>query len=223
MATTVADAKKEAEFLYKNVLKGKKFELPIYIDVEDKCQLSLSKTLLTNIVKTWCEYLEGKKYFVGIYAGKYQLRNNMYDDQLKQYTHWVPMWGKACTYEDKAVLGMWQFGGETNLLRSNKIAGVVCDQNYMYVDFPAIIKKAGLNGYEKPTSTEVPKVTFKVGDKVKLSENATYHNGTKIPAWVKKMKLYVRSGDLGNGNYNVSILKIGAITGRVNKKYLKKI
>ena len=42
---------------------------------------------------------------------------------------------------------MWQFGGETNLIRSNRIAGYVCDQDYAYVDFPTIIKNANLNGF----------------------------------------------------------------------------
>lgn len=149
MAQTVAEAKKEAEFLYNNVLKGKQFEYPIYIDIEDKTQLALSKDLLTNIAITWCEYLEAKGYFVGIYSGKYIFRDNMHDDKLKGYTHWLAMWSTACTYEDKTVLGMWQFGGDTNKLRSNKIAGVVCDQNYAYADFPSVIKAKGLNGYPK--------------------------------------------------------------------------
>ena len=154
MAKTVADAKKEAEFLYNNVLKGKKFEYPIYIDIEDKVQLALSKTLLTDIAVAWCEYLSKKGYFVGIYAGKYTFSGNLDDSRLKAYTHWVPMWGKTCTYEDKSVLGMWQFGGETNVIRKNTIAGVVCDQNYAYVDFPAVIRAKGLNGYTSVPQTQ---------------------------------------------------------------------
>ena len=35
---------------------------------------------------------------------------------------------------------MWQYGGETNLLRSNRVAGVVCDQNYAYKDYPEITR-----------------------------------------------------------------------------------
>lgn len=154
MATTVAQAEKEAEYLYNNVLKGKQFEYPIYIDVEDKVQLALPKSQLTNIVKKWCEYLESKGYFVGIYAGKYTFSNNLDDNQLKKYTHWVPMWGKSCSYEDKSVLGMWQFGGETNVIRKNTVAGVVCDQNYAYTDFPALIKAKGLNGYKSISNVQ---------------------------------------------------------------------
>lgn len=51
---------------------------------------------------------------------------------------------------------IWQFGGETNLIRSNKINGQSCDQDYCYVDFPAKIKAAGLNGYAKGSSTPAP-------------------------------------------------------------------
>lgn len=156
MARSVAEAQQEAEFLYTYVLKGKKFEYPIYIDIEDKTQLALSREALTDIAVAWCEYLEAKKYFVGIYAGKYTFRDQMNDARLKGYSHWVPIWGKECTYEDKSVLGMWQFGGETNVLRSNRVAGVVCDQNFAYVDFPAAIKAGGLNGYTK--AAEKPKL-----------------------------------------------------------------
>lgn len=157
MAKTVDAVKKEAAFLYNSVLKGKKFEYPIYIDIEDKVQLALSKSLLTDIAAAWCEYLESKGYFVGIYAGKYTFRDNLDDSKLKKYTHWIPMWGTECTYEDKSVLGMWQFGGDVNKLRKNTVAGVVCDQNYAYVDFPAVIKANGLNGYTNtaPTQTTV--------------------------------------------------------------------
>ena len=188
MATTVEQAKAEAEFLYTNVLKGKQFELPIYIDVEDKVQLALSKQALTEIVKAWCGYLEPKGFWVGIYAGKYTFRDQLEDSQLKRYAHWLAMWAKECTYEDKSVLGMWQFGGETNPINSiqkkepiydsrdsqtiigyrtvtvpKPIAGQTVDQNYMYVDYPSKIKAAGLNGFGKPTASTKPKyVTYTV-------------------------------------------------------------
>ena len=48
---------------------------------------------------------------------------------------------------------MWQFGGSTNLIRSNKIAGYVVDQDYAYKDYPSIVKKKGLNGFKKTRYT----------------------------------------------------------------------
>ena len=228
MATTVAAAKAEAQFLYDNVLKGKQFEFPIYIDIEDKVQLALSRQLLTDIAIAWGDFLEKKGYFVGIYAGKYTFRDQMDDSRLKRFSHWVPQWAEKCTYEDTSVLGMWQFGGETNKLRPNTIAGVVCDQNYAFVDFEGIIKANKLNGFgntapaPKPAPAPAPaQATFKVGDKVQLKSNATYYNGATIPAWVKKSTLYVRSAEFPGGFYNISTVKTGDITGRVHKTYLE--
>lgn len=230
MARTVAEALAEAKFLYDNVLRGRQFEFPIYLDIEDSTQLSLSRDLLTDIAIAWGDWLEKKGYFVGIYAGKYTFRDHMDDARLKRFSHWIPQWAEECTYEDKSVLGMWQFGGETNKLRSNVVAGVVCDQNYAYVDFEGIIKAYKLNGYgntpaaEKPATKPVssPQRVYKRGEVIKLRSDAVYYDGKPIPKWVFNCKLYIRSDEMAGGNYNVSTLKVGAITGRVNKKYFTK-
>lgn len=71
-----------------------------------------------------------------------------------KYALWVAQWNTELTYTGNC--GMWQFGGETNFIRSNKIAGVVCDQNFMLVDYPVLIKDAGKNGYDSNTSNTRP-------------------------------------------------------------------
>lgn len=158
MAKTVAEAKIEANFLLNSVLKGKQFEYPIYMDVEDKTQRVLGKKLLTDIVIAFCETLENAGYYVGIYSTANFLKSYMEEERLNPYDKWIAQWSKKCTY--KKNYGMWQFGGETNLLRSNKIAGVTCDQDYSYKDYPAIMKDLGLNGYGKtPTPVQTPAPT----------------------------------------------------------------
>lgn len=147
MAKNVAEAKAEAQSLIENVLKGKRFEYPIYMDVEDKTQRDLGKTLLTDIVVAFCETLESAGYYVGIYSSKAFFSSYMDEKRLERFDKWIAQWGKECTYSGE--FGLWQFGGETNDLRSNKVAGVVCDQDYAYKDYPKIIKDAGLNGYAK--------------------------------------------------------------------------
>ena len=148
MAKNVAEAKAEADFLIKNVLKGKRFAYPIYMDVEDKTQRALGKTLLTDIVVAFCETLEKAGYYVGIYSSTSFFKSYLDESRLAPYDKWVAQWSKKCTYSGD--FGLWQFGGEANLLRSNKVAGVVCDQDYAYRDYPQIMKETGLNGYGKP-------------------------------------------------------------------------
>lgn len=145
MATTVEGAVAEAKFLENNILKSKKFELPIYLDIEDNIHKNLTKNQVSNIAKAWLDYLEGKRYFVGIYSSKSFLETYLNEDIKTDYSIWVAQWAAECTYE--GAYGIWQFGGETNLIRTNKVAGVVCDQDYMIVDYPTIIIEKEMNGY----------------------------------------------------------------------------
>lgn len=161
-ALSVEEAIKEAEYFYTNCLKGKQFELPIYIDIEDKSQLFLGKDKLTEITLAWLKNIEARGYWVGIYSSESYFSTYLHDERLQPYAHWVAQWSKFCTYKgNPGVLGMWQYGGETNLIRSNKVAGVTCDQNIMLIDYPTEIKKAGLNGFgktiTKKSNTEIAK------------------------------------------------------------------
>lgn len=150
MAKTVEGARKEASLML-SILDGKRLEYPIYLDVEDDTQKKLGKDKLTDIIQTYCDTLEKAGYYVGIYSTFYFLRDYTHIDKLDKYDKWIAQWATKCT--SKKDFGMWQFGGETNKLRTNKVAGVTCDQDYAYKDYPAIIKNAGLNGYKKTQNT----------------------------------------------------------------------
>ena len=158
MAQTVQDAKNEAELML-SILKGKQFEYPIYLDVEDKTQAKLGKSALTSIIKTYCDTLEKAGYYVGIYSTSIYLNSYTNIAELRKYDKWIAQWytHRSFTIDH----GMWQFGGEMNYLRSNKVAGVVCDQDYAYKDYPSIMRKSGLNGFKKADNTNTPPVQEK--------------------------------------------------------------
>lgn len=164
-ALSKAQAVQEANYFHEQCLKGRQFDLPVYMDVENKAMLALGKRALTDIVKAFVDTLTAKGWLVGAYSSKTMFANYMYDDELTAYPHWIAQWWTSCTYPGE--YGMWQFGGETNQIRSNKVAGVVCDQDYMLVDYPAMIKSRGLNGYKK---AEVSK-TATIKDLVALAES----------------------------------------------------
>lgn len=146
---------------------------------------------------------------------------------------------------------MWQFGGSTNLLRSNLIAGVVCDQNYMYVDFPEIIKKGGYNGFGSNASPEIQKksndeiadevIAGKWGngaDRFNKLTNAGY-DYTEVQALVEQKLKYgsLKAGDkvtlkkdtvfyvreIKGGKVIISTQKTGSTTVEVDAEHLIKI
>lgn len=140
-----------------NLVRGKQFEYPIYIDVEDPHhQVKASKQAITDAIKGFCETMEKAGYYVGFYCNVDWYNNHMYKDQLTQYDRWIASWSKS---KPSIANRMWQFGGETNYICSNKIDGIpdnVTDCNYCYYDYPSIMKNVGLNGFTKPV-VEKPK------------------------------------------------------------------
>ena len=150
-AESVAEAKKEvAKFL--SVIKGKTFEYPIYLDIEDRSIRKLSRSTLNEIVKVYGEAIEKAGYYFGVYSNYDWYKNVISGSTLnKRYDWWVASWTK--TMPTGVNAGMWQFGGSSNALRSPKVAGVVTDQDYAFKDYPSIMKSKGLNGFKKQSGT----------------------------------------------------------------------
>lgn len=145
-ATSVERAKEEADY-FLSLLKGKKFEMPVYYDVEGN-MLNLNTNLLTDICLTFMDRVESAGWFTGIYGNPYSFNTKIDDERIMHFCHWVAYWATSLPKLNSGMsVGIWQFGGETNKIRTNKVAGVTCDQNYCYVDYPSAIKDLGLNGY----------------------------------------------------------------------------
>lgn len=162
-AETVNQAKIEAEWFRAACLKGRKFELPVYLDCEGKEQAALSRRELTEVILAWSRYLEERGYLCGVYATPSWFRDKMDWEKLRHLERWVAQWSS-----DRPELshGMWQFGGEQNFLRNSRMAGYVVDQNDMVTDYPAMVKKYGKNGYEE--------------------EKAVYRFYENVPSWAKE-------------------------------------
>lgn len=157
-ATTVEGAQAEARAFLKAVA-GKQFEYPLYLDIEDaSVSRNTSKATRDAIVRAFGSIIESAGYYFGIYSNKYWYSSLLSGSELnKKYDWWIAQWS---TGEPSGVnYGLWQFGGETNYQRSNKIAGVTTDQNWAVKDYPTIIKNAGLNGFAKSGNTPAPAPT----------------------------------------------------------------
>ena len=154
-ATSVEGAKQEA-YAFLNVIRGKQFEYPVYLDIEDPSLQRLEKSTLNAMVTAFGEIMEANGYYFGVYTNKYWYNSIISGAELnKKYDWWLAQWSKS----EPTILncGLWQFGGGTNYIRSNKVAGIVTDQNYALKDYPSIIKSIGKNGFSKSgeeTSTE---------------------------------------------------------------------
>lgn len=116
-ATSVEKARTEANELVRYLKKtGKTFELPIFFDIEDNTQNSLSKQDKTNICKAFGEIVQNAGYKVGIYSSKYWLMNQIDLAQIpSSYDIWVASYGTnngsvpASKYEFAGNHDIWQY------------------------------------------------------------------------------------------------------------------
>ena len=162
-ATNVGDAKEEAR-VFCDILKGKEFEYPVWLDIEDPSQERLSSRTINQICRAFCGYLEERKHYTGIYS-YLSFLNKLDETTLKAHDIWVAQWGVEKT-SWKGSYGIWQF---TDRGVVGGINGNV-DLNYAYKDYPIIMKANGLNGFVKQ---EVKPVEQKPVEKPKVEQPKT--------------------------------------------------
>jgi len=135
------------------LLEGKKFEYPIYLDIErDALGEELGKELLTEMCTAFIETLQADGYFAALYTNNNWLVNfyktekvtSLYDVWYARYilTENIasPVWDLE---KYGTTMGMWQYTDE------GKLDGESCnfDLNIAYRDYPTIIKRFHYNGY----------------------------------------------------------------------------
>ncbi|WMJ83417.1 glycoside hydrolase family 25 protein [Oscillospiraceae bacterium LTW-04] len=167
-AESPEDAVKEAEFFLRHIAPYKP-TMPVAFDFEEPFQIggtdkkgvkhvgySLDKQL--SIIEAFLGAIEKAGYFGMIYMSAYYLQK-LYDyapARVSKFAAWVAQYASACTYSGK--VGIWQnsvIGSYGTLGKDYFTHGAVlgvstnCDVNIGYVDYPSIIKGAGLNGWDK--------------------------------------------------------------------------
>lgn len=146
-ADGIADAERFIE-----MLKGKEFEYPVFIDLEETAPKD--KAGATEAVIAFCETMESAGYYCGIYASDISgFKDRLNISRLTAFDKWVANYSTQPKYV--ASYGMWQKSSK------GRIAGIFGDVDIdeAYQDYPTIIKANGLNGFKKP---EPPKKQMKV-------------------------------------------------------------
>jgi LysM repeat protein len=160
-ATTVQQAKKEADFFISR-LKGKQFEYPVCLDLEDSNQSNIDKETLTDIAITFLQELNNAGYYPMIYCNKNWFMTNLDDSRLSANAHWLAEWSDSISYIGS--VGLWQYNS-TGIV--NGIAGYV-DMDESFVDYETLIKSLNLNGFQQdqltPTVISGTEYTVKSGD-----------------------------------------------------------
>ena len=155
-ATSEEEARKEAAVCLE-IIKGKQFEYPIYFDVEEQKIFALGREKVSAIITAFLTELEKAGYFCGLYMSAYPLKNYVTDTVRRRYAVWVANYDVSKP-DYNGQYGMWQKSSK------GSVPGIVgdVDLDECYVDYPAIMKSRGDNGFPKPTASAPTKKAMKV-------------------------------------------------------------
>lgn len=157
-AVSPDDARQEARACME-VLKGKTFEYPIYFDIEG----SACSGDVSGKCKAFCDELEKNGYFSGIYISRSPAQQYLNEYCCTHFALWLAEYSPTGLHWGRDV-GMWQYGS------TGRVAGISgdVDMDICYVDYPALIKRGGYNGFPKANSEPLDtEIWWRKGDKDK--------------------------------------------------------
>ena len=168
---------KESKWFYENCLKGKQFEFPVYIDVEDKHNQLNNKKGVTDGIIAFGDYLEKQGFYFGVYGSDISGFKDMMDiNRLERFDKWVARYGSKPRYV--LTYGLWQ---DSSTGKLNGYSGNL-DTDESFKNYPKIIKQAKLNGFgdyqEKPIETHPSSIFYVVKSGDTLSSIAKKFNTT---------------------------------------------
>ena len=176
-AKTVGEAMEEAEY-FLSVIEPYKplIDLWAVVDVESK-YLPKDKTLLTQIVNTFCSRVTSAGMQPMVYTNPDFLKNRLND--ISYWPLWLALWRKKTnvpTVKDYPSMKLWQWGSEA----ISGISGNV-DANFAVVDLPAIKEELA------PAHVQNPKTEVKEETPSAWAADAV--------AWAKKSGILLGDGD----------------------------
>lgn len=153
-AMTPDEALQEAR-TFAEVIKEKQFDFPVFYDLENDPKSSYfpfttGKENCSEMVKAFCLEMEKLGYFVGLYISRSPLQTHISKEVAERFALWLAEYGEKLNY--KGNYGIWQHSS------TGRVVGVIgdVDLDRAVIDYSAIIKKGGFNGYQKPEEKPAP-------------------------------------------------------------------
>lgn len=135
---TSAEAGRADAERFLDILEDMPFEYPVYIDLE--ATSPKHKAGATEAVKAFCDTMERAGYYAGIYASDISgFQDRLELNELSRYDKWVARYGSDPKYVKSYGIHQYTSSGHLQGIQGN------VDLNHAFKDYPAIMKRTGLN------------------------------------------------------------------------------
>ena len=158
-------------------------DMPLWIDYENDStryyqqetgQIE-TKEFATAAITAAALECERTGWYTGYYVNLDYLKNHVFSDQLNHFALWLALW-RSADRKPEQNCGMWQYSGDTRIKEAT--GGV--DLDMCYVNYPDVIRRVGLNGFERQEQQPVdPIPDINIGGHSIYDKNIQLHaNGT---------------------------------------------
>lgn len=203
------DARREAAACAE-VIKGKQFDFPIFYDLENDPKsnyfpFTQGKQHCSELVTAFCTELEKCGYFVGLYISRSPLQTHITKEVAERFTLWLAEYGGKLNYS--GAYGIWQYSS------TGRVVGIIrdVDLDTAVVDYPAIIKKGGFNGYPKQSGGAAEQPAQKPVSVAPKYKNYTIIPGDTLSGIAKAYGTTVAELKKINGIKNVNLIYAGDV------------
>lgn len=128
-----------------NTISGYQLDYPVCYDIEQASAayaagegVTMTSSLAGQLVQNFCNRLEEKSWYAMFYTNRNFLDTCLGSDLAKRYAFWYARYAGS---PDGTDCGMWQYTNEGSV---PGVSGNV-DLDQAYIDYPAVIRAAGLN------------------------------------------------------------------------------
>lgn len=140
-ATTEDEAKEEAYFIIDTIRENDlNFDMPVYLDMEDKVVEKTGKTQIFNTTKAFLDVMKEENVYSGVYCSTSWAEDYYNPALFNGHSLWIADWRNQCKYSGE--YGMWQY---TEYGSVSGIDANYTDLNICYINYPVLITDLGYN------------------------------------------------------------------------------
>lgn len=137
-------------------IRNYRIDYPVCYDIEQASAayalgegVTITPALAKQLVSSFCNRIEAGSYYAMFYTNRSFLDNYLGNDLAKRYAFWYARYASSF---DGTDCGMWQYTNEGSV---PGIGGNV-DLDIGYIDYPGIIRRAGLNHLSETAPPPAP-------------------------------------------------------------------
>ena len=137
-------------------IRNYRIDYPVCYDIEQASAayalgegVTITPALAKQLVSSFCNRIEAGGYYAMFYTNRSFLDNYLGNDLAKRYAFWYARYASSF---DGTDCGMWQYTNEGSV---PGIGGNV-DLDIGYIDYPGIIRRAGLNHLSETAPPPAP-------------------------------------------------------------------